>query len=167
MIMESDYIQQVNLYMALGLSLNVQYILSRCRGFILTSEIYILWLTVTQCNIFQLCFTGFIHFFVEKILWIQHQISNTSTATLMVCFFLINPTFNYVLFSLLLEVKSLIISGSWPYNSLTISILISVSLFYYVNFIHYFKLNCVSVMALRYDDHLLYMVYVWIVAVIL
>lgn len=97
-------------------------------------------------------------YFVEKILWIQHQISNTSTATLMVCFFLINPTFNYVLFSLLLEVKSLIISGSWAYNSLTISILISVSLFYYVNFIHYFKLNCVSVMALRYDDQLLYMV---------
>lgn len=140
MNMESDYIQQVNLYMALGLSLNVQYSLSRCRGFILTPEIYILWLTVTQCNIFQLYFTGFIHFFVEKILWIQHQISNTSTATLMVCFFLINPTFNYVLFSLLLEVKSLIISGSWAYNSLTISILISVSFFYYVNFIHYFKL---------------------------
>lgn len=45
-----------------------------------------------------------------------------------------------MLFSLLLEVKSLIISGSWPYNSLTISILISVSLFYYGNLIHNFKL---------------------------
>lgn len=48
MIMESDYIQQVNLYMALGLSLNVQYSLSRCRGFILTPDIYIY--IMTHCH---------------------------------------------------------------------------------------------------------------------
>lgn len=84
---------------------------------------------------------------------LQHLHSNSHGL-----FFLINPTFNYVLFSLLLEVKSLIISGSWAYNSLTISILISVSLLCYLYFFHYFKLNCVSVVALRYDDQLLYMV---------
>lgn len=165
MIMESDCIQQVNLYMALGLSLNVQYILSRCRGFILTSEIYILWLTVTQCNIFQLWFTGFIHFFCRKNTVnstpnLQHLHSNSHGL-----FFFINPTFNYVLFSLLLEVKSLIISGSWAYNSLTISILISVSLFYYLYFFHDVKHVWVWWPLDMMTSYCIW--YVWIVAVIL